>query len=130
MRQVVYTSVSNTASGRASDDCQAIMRVASARNGIDGITGLLYTEGSAFLQVIEGPEESVADLLASLYADPRHRDLLILVDCIVDDREFGDWMMVHRDRRETVDDFDRRLRRILLGVSPATATYFRALEPA
>jgi hypothetical protein len=118
MRQIIYTSVSVASSGRASDECDAILRVSAARNGLDGITGLLYTEEAAFLQVIEGRD------------DARHRDLEILVDRDVPEREFGDWTMVHRARRETADDFDRRLRLILLGVSPQTAVYFRALENA
>lgn len=130
MRQIIYTSVTTTASGRAADDCAAILRVAAARNGLDGITGLLYTEDASYLQTIEGPEESVADLFADISADPRHRDIRILVDRAVDEREFGDWMMVHRDRRETTDAFDQRLRVLLRGVSPETADYFRALVDA
>ncbi|WP_242137320.1 BLUF domain-containing protein [Sphingomonas sp. TREG-RG-20F-R18-01] len=130
MRQIIYTSITTAESGRASDDLPAILRIASARNGLDGITGLLYTEQDGYLQTIEGPEESVADLLASLRSDPRHRDIKILLDRTVEEREFGDWMMVHRERRETVDDFDRRLRRLLMGVSPETAEYFRALVDA
>ena len=130
MRQIIYTSVSAALSGRAADDCDAILRVAAARNGLDGITGLLYTEEAAFLQVLEGPDESVEDLLISLRDDARHRDLEILVDREIPEREFGDWTMVHRARRESTDDFDQRLRRILLGVSPQTAVYFRALENA
>lgn len=130
MRQIIYTSISTADSGRAADDCPAILRVANSRNGLDGITGLLYTEDAAYLQTIEGPEESVEDLLVSLRNDPRHRDIDILVDRTVEDREFGDWMMVHRDRRGTVDALDERLRVLLLGVSPKTAGYFRALVDA
>ncbi|MEG3174970.1 BLUF domain-containing protein [Sphingomonas sp. RB3P16] len=130
MRQLIYRSITTAASGRADDDSIAILRAAASRNGIDGITGLLYTEGPAFLQALEGPDESVADLLASLLADPRHRDVHVLSDRQVEEREFGDWMMVHRDRREAIDAFDQRLRTLLLGVSRETADYFRALAPA
>ncbi len=130
MRQIIYTSVTTTVSGRALDDCSAILRVASARNGLDGITGLLYTEAPNFLQVIEGPEESVAELMLSLRGDPRHRDIRVLIDREVEEREFGDWTMVHRERRESPDEFDRRLRRVLMGVSPETANHFRALVDA
>lgn len=130
MRQIIYTSVTTKTTGRAADDCTAILRVASGRNGLDGITGLLYTEEDSFLQVIEGPEESVAELLESLYADTRHRDIRILVDQIVEHREFGDWMMLHRDRRETSNEFDDRLRVRLSRVSPETASYFKALTAA
>lgn len=130
MRQIIYRSTTTSASGRAADDIPGIVRQAAARNGIEGISGLLYSEGSSFLQAIEGPEESIAGLLETLYADPRHRDIAILVDREADAREFGDWTMVYRDRRESVDAFDERLRVLLAGVSDETVRYFRALAPA
>ncbi|WP_353204417.1 BLUF domain-containing protein [Sphingomonas sp.] len=130
MRQIIYKSVTTNPRGHAEDDAVAITRQALLRNGLDGITGLLYTQGTDFLQVIEGPDDSIADLLASLLRDPRHRDLRVLVDRETEDREFGDWMMLHRERRETVDAFDRRLHALLLDVSHETASYFRALMPA
>lgn len=130
MRQVIYRSTSNADSGRASDDIPGILAQAVARNGIDGITGLLYTEEESFLQAIEGPETSMVDLIDRLEGDRRHRDIRILVDRTVDEREFGDWTMIYRDRRESVDDFDDRLRVLLAGVSGETAGYFRALTPA
>lgn len=130
MRQIIYRSTTTARSGRAADDIPGIVRQAAARNGIDGVTGLLYSEGASFLQAIEGPPDSIADLLASLYADPRHRDIDILVDREIDRREFGDWTMVYRDRRESVDAFDERMRVLLAGVSDETVRYFRALVPA
>ena len=130
MRQIIYTSVTTNPTGRAEDDAVGITRQALLRNGLDGITGFLYAQDGDFLQAIEGPDDSIADLLASLANDPRHRDLRILVDRETEEREFGDWMMVFRERRETVDAFDRRLRALLLGVSREMAGYFRALVPA
>ncbi|MBW8911819.1 MAG: BLUF domain-containing protein [Sphingomonas sp.] len=130
MRQIVYRSTTTTDSGRAADDIPNIVRQAAARDGIEGITGLLYSEDDAFLQVIEGPSDSMSDLIARLYEDDRHRDLTILVDRPIAQREFGDWTMIYRDRRETSDAFDDRLRVLLAGVSDETAQYFRALQPA
>ena len=95
-----------------------------------GITGLLYTEEGAFLQAIEGPPDSMSDLLARLYDDERHHALEILVDRSIEQREFGDWTMIHRERRETTDSFDDRLRVLLAGVSAETVSHFRALQPA
>lgn len=130
MRQVIYRSITTAESGRASDDIPGILAQAVARNGIDGITGLLYTEDDAFLQAIEGPEASMTDLIERLEGDDRHHDIRILVDRAVEEREFGDWTMIYRDRRESVDDFDDRLRVLLAGVSSETADYFHALMPA
>ena len=130
MRQIVYCSITTAPNGRAPEAIPAIVREAAPRNGLEGVTGLLYAEGDAFLQAIEGAEESIADLLDRLERDPRHRDLRILVDRDVDTREFGDWTMAYRDRRDSIDVFDERLRVLLAGVSRATADYFRALTPA
>jgi hypothetical protein len=127
MRQIVYRSTSTADSRRAADDIPGILRQAVARNGIDGVTGLLYTEGDAFLQAIEGPPESMSELLERLHADDRHRDLEILVDRPIEAREFGDWTMIHRDRRETADMFGDRLRVLLAGVSDETVNHFRML---
>ncbi|HEX4693869.1 BLUF domain-containing protein [Sphingomonas sp.] len=130
MRQIIYRSVTTADSRRAADDIPAILGEAAPRNGVDGITGLLYTEQDHFLQAIEGPEESMRDLVDRLASDGRHRDMRILVDRAVDEREFGDWAMIHRDRRESVDSFDDRMRVLLAGVSRQVADYFRALAPA
>lgn len=130
MRQLVYRSTTTNPAGNAADDIPAIVRDAAARNGIEGITGLLYSEAESFLQVIEGHHDSIEDLLERLEADHRHRNLRILTDRTIDEREFGDWTMAYRDRRESVDSFDDRMRVLLAGVSPQTAGYFRALQPA
>ncbi|HEX7849070.1 MAG TPA: BLUF domain-containing protein [Sphingomonas sp.] len=130
MRQIIYRSTTTADSGHAAEDIPGILRQAVARNGIDGITGLLYTEADTFLQAIEGPSDSMSDLLARLYSDGRHRDLTILVDRPIARREFGDWTMIYRDRRESSDAFDDRLRVLLAGVSDETVRYFRALQPA
>ena len=130
MRQVIYCSITTAPTKRSADAIPGIIREAGPRNGLEGITGLLYAEGDAFLQAIEGPDDSVADLIERLGRDERHRDLRVLIDRDVDTREFGDWTMAYRDRRESVDAFDDRLRVLLAGVSPETASYFRALVAA
>jgi len=130
MRQIIYRSISTAPDAQAATAIPAIVRQAAPRNGIEGISGLLYAEGDSFLQVVEGTDEAIDDLLERLDNDDRHRNLRILVDREIDEREFGDWTMAFRDRRESVDAFDERLRVLLAGVSPETADYFRALQPA
>jgi len=130
VRQIIYRSITTSANGRAADDIPDIVREAAPRNGLEGITGLLYSEEDAFLQAIEGPVDSVSDLMARLEKDHRHRDLTVLVDRSIAEREFGDWTMIYRDRRESIDAFDDRLRVLLAGVSDETVRHFRALQPA
>lgn len=57
-----------------------IVTLARARNGSDGITGLLVFDGIRFCQHFEGPREKVLSLRARLQADRRHADLRILFE--------------------------------------------------
>lgn len=56
----------------------AIVKSAQRRNLSRGITGVLVFRGGVFFQWIEGPPASMRRLIASLYADLRHRDLVAL----------------------------------------------------
>ncbi len=135
MRQVIYRSTTTAPSGRAAEDTPEILKSAQALNGVDGISGILYVEGPHFLQVIEGGAESIASLLERLFADRRHKDIIILSDKNVDHREFGDWTMIQRDPVDDVagykvDDFDERMRVLLFTAAPETIAHFSRLALA
>ena len=87
-RQLFYTSRSATGV-----DVERILQQSRHNNAVDGITGLLWHDGTHFLQVIEGPESSVAATYARIAGDPRHSDLSILSDRTIATREFGYWSM-------------------------------------
>jgi len=58
-----------------------------------GVTGMLLYKDGRFLQAIEGDEDSVKSLMAKISADPRHRDIAILLQGAIARREFPDWSM-------------------------------------
>lgn len=58
-----------------------------------GVTGMLLYKDGRFLQAIEGEEDSVKSLQARIAADPRHRDMVILLMGPISRREFPDWSM-------------------------------------
>jgi hypothetical protein len=67
---------------------------AAAKNRELGVTGFLMASGGLFYQVIEGPPEAVDGLLASIEADERHTDIIMLgTEEGVSDRMFPDWAM-------------------------------------
>lgn len=112
-RRLIY------ASAAAGDDQRRnhvdILRQSRANNGLNGISGLLWTDGAGYLQVLEGGPEAVANTFGRIAADPRHRDVRIVSDRIEPERAFGDWTMAslpaERDGamlRERVDRFLRR----------------------
>ncbi len=73
-------------------DVADIARTSRRRNNQDGITGLLVFDGAGFVQLVEGPHDSVAALRARLTDDRRHFDMDVLVFDYVDDaRRFPDW---------------------------------------
>ena len=70
-----------------------IHRTARELNSLDGITGLLVFNGTHFLQIIEGAERAIDDLLARLRRDPRHSGLEVRDERMVEARSFPDWSM-------------------------------------
>ena len=122
MRQILYVSRS-TATARESD-LDAIVERSRHNNSLEGITGLLWSDGRRFLQVFEGPEESVAATFDRIADDARHTDLRILSDRTIEAREFGGWTMARRSRWDTVDAFDEKMRRNLSRTSPEVRDAF------
>lgn len=82
-----------------------IVVTAKRRNAQLGITGLLFYHAGKFIQVIEGEESHLRELMASIEADLRHRNLTYLIDLAVEKRGFSDWNMdsFNLTRTETLD---------------------------
>ena len=71
----------------------SILAKAQARNAADGIGGVLCQGQGLYLQVLEGERGAVNRLYARIVADPRHRDVeMLLFDEIASPR-FADWSM-------------------------------------
>ena len=64
------------------------------------ITGALGFSGQTYVQFLEGPAESLDELLVRLKADPRHRDLTVLVRCSAENRMLPGWTMARVDLAE------------------------------
>ena len=124
MRQIIYASQS--CNGPATELAPAILRQSRVNNGIDGITGLLCARHHQFLQLLEGPRDSIALTLARILADPRHHRIELMSDRAVEARDFGDWTMAYRDRGQPEQMLDERLRLLLAGVPDDVAGRFRA----
>lgn len=57
------------------------------------LTGMLLYRGGRFVQVLEGPEQPVRDLIATIGADPRHSNMRVLFEERITERQFGAWTM-------------------------------------
>lgn len=124
-RQLIYTSVANPPGTQL--DLDAIYNSSRHGNALDGVTGLLLTDGQAFCQVLEGPDEAVGAAWARIRGDGRHGGIAVLRDAAVSEREFGHWSMADRRRGERAEAFDERLRAYLRSATPATRDLFLAM---
>ena len=91
MRRLVYTSRSLVASDPGQLD--AILAVSRERNRRAGITGMLWSDGASFAQVLEGDAEAVEATMKRIRADRRHSHIEIVLDRAVTSRQFGRWSM-------------------------------------
>lgn len=128
MRQILYISSSKPRGVKA--DVAKILEQSRHNNAIDGVTGLLWTDGIRFLQVLEGPAESVATTYARISADPRHQAIVMLSDKTVEEREFGDWSMADATRESAADRHREGVVRLLDRASPEVRHTFLGLIEA
>ncbi|HTK58766.1 MAG TPA: BLUF domain-containing protein [Lacunisphaera sp.] len=91
LKSLTYTSRAKL--DLSADDLHDIHRTARELNSIDGITGLLVFNGTHFLQIIEGAEAAIDDLVARLRRDPRHSGLEVRDERKVEAHSFPDWSM-------------------------------------
>ena len=93
IRQIIY--ISQATRRIQQPELEALVATASRNNKQANITGaLMYIENS-FLQVLEGEDESITRLLAMIESDPRHEDMRIISDRLIDFRNFNEWSMAY-----------------------------------
>ena len=91
LKTLTYTSRARLDLG--DEDLAAIQQTARHLNALDGISGLLLFDGSRFLQIVEGAEDAVDNLVERLRMDPRHSAFEVRDERYVDRRSFPDWSM-------------------------------------
>ena len=128
IRQLLYVSSSNPPGAKVPLD--PIYDRSRHNNALDGVSGLLFSDGYRFLQVLEGSPEAIDATMARIRADDRHRHIHVLRDATVEQREFGHWSMADRRKGEQAAEFEQRLRELLGRAAPDTREAFLdLLEP-
>ncbi|MEK6553625.1 MAG: BLUF domain-containing protein [Bdellovibrionota bacterium] len=79
------------------DELTALLKKSQTNNAKVGLTGLLIHKDGQFMQLIEGPEEAVRATLKKIAVDPRHKDMVTLLEGTSDERQFSEWSMGFRD---------------------------------
>lgn len=91
--QIVYSSLPAISMGR--EELENILACARTKNATIGVTGaLVYADGS-FLQILEGEQDKVRNLMESISRDTRHKEVSVLRAGEVSSRVFPDWKMAY-----------------------------------
>lgn len=93
MHLIVYTSKYINTGSDINTVLSSISRVAKIYNLEFLITGLLFFHKDCFVQIIEGPKQSLEGLMEVLENDIRHEDIIRLIDEPIDQRSYSDWNM-------------------------------------
>lgn len=91
MYQLIYASSATTLMN--DQDLIDLLAQAREKNERLNITGLLLYRSGNFLQVLEGPKETVLSVFESVKNDRRQAGLIVLSEGEITDREFPDWPM-------------------------------------
>ncbi|MFC7537819.1 BLUF domain-containing protein [Sphingomonas sp. GCM10030256] len=126
LKALTYTSWAKP--GIGDGDIEAILRSARTNNPLEGLTGVLIFNGSAFFQLLEGSEQAVNDMYERLSNDSRHWNMFVREQKVIAERAFPDWSMsyLRLENSEFIGEVEveRALRR---AVPEPTRNIMRAL---
>jgi hypothetical protein len=126
VRRLVYASRAVGQDFR--HDHHDILAVSRRNNGMDGVSGILWIDSDRYLQILEGPAESVGLAFDRIARDSRHADVVVINDRDGVERQFGDWSMAGMPG-DAPADAAVRLKRILDRVDADVARHFERLLP-
>jgi hypothetical protein len=92
---LLYVSESCLAPEHAAAEIDRIMSVSIVRNAALDVNGALLFTGTFFAQRLEGPVEAVSQLMKSIEADSRHRNVRIIDNAAIATRKFSRWSMAY-----------------------------------
>ncbi len=98
MFHIIYASEASRSLTR--QELLALHARAREKNSRVGITGMLIHKDGRFAQVLEGEEGAVRQLFDIIRQDGRHRDVKILMEGPIAQREFADWSMGFQDLQD------------------------------
>lgn len=91
MIQLTYLSTPTRA--MSNDDLMDILEKARLNNANIGVSGMLLYTGEGFVQVLEGEEKVIDDLVNLIKKDPRHKNFRIIERKKIDSRDYAEWTM-------------------------------------
>jgi hypothetical protein len=110
IRCLLYVSESCLSWPEDAGEVDEMVAVARRRNEQLALTGALVYTRTHFAQVLEGEPPAIETVMASIRADPRHRNLAVVADERLDARHFPNWTMAYSGPSFYVD---RQIRPLL-----------------
>jgi len=90
---IQLTYISTATRPMTANDLMDILRSARAHNANNGVTGMLLYSNGTFVQVLEGEERILDELLSVITRDPRHTALHVVEKKKIEAREYAEWSM-------------------------------------
>ncbi len=104
---------------------------ASQKNKREGITGVLLCLGTLFFQIIEGEDEKIDQLFATMGKDKRHTDIICLqTELNIAQRLFPDWSMNTINLDKMTDAVLRPIKLLLERVGESQRIIEKYTQPA
>lgn len=100
LHTITYCSESTIESASLAATLKQLETTAQAANQTRNISGVLFYHNGIFLQTIEGPEDALIGLMQQITADSRHRNIIILSNKSLTQRNFPQWHMTAFDISE------------------------------
>ncbi|WP_313801751.1 BLUF domain-containing protein [Sphingobium sp.] len=95
LHSLIYVSESMISLAADEEQVNAIVEVSRNRNRALGVTGALMFTHSNFVQVLEGAQSALDELMTSIRRDSRHRNIAILEEEALVSRRFATWSMAY-----------------------------------
>lgn len=123
MQRLLYVSESRIKQTDAQSEVEKIVNYSQIKNAELGITGALIFTGEHFAQVLEGTPEAIHMLMAYIYTDSRHENVVVMDQSPITRRRFSSWQMAYQGPSQFVS---RHVARLLHATSPSET--LRAVE--
>lgn len=94
MRSITY--VSAAAEGVSEPQLVELLGDVRAKNDRLGLTGILLYRAGRIMQTLEGDDDTVTRVFDQIVDDPRHRDVFVIINEQLDERQFPSWSMGFR----------------------------------
>ena len=98
MIQVSY--ISSTSRPMSHEALLSLLNECRRNNERLGVTGLLMYANNTFLQVVEGEDDVVDNLVERICGDERHDEIQMLRRTEIDERRYGQWSMGYNEVSE------------------------------